>query len=58
VVGTLVVALSTISLIGLVALAVGVLLTYPYATFVGAYLVGRYARLTERPTLRPEAIPR
>jgi energy-coupling factor transport system substrate-specific component len=58
VVGTLVVALSTISLIGLAALVIGVLLTYPYASFVGAYLVGRYARLTERPALRPEAIPR
>lgn len=56
VVGTLVVALSTISLIGLAALLIGVLLTYPYASFVGAYLVGRYARLTDPPVLRAEAI--
>ena len=56
VVGTLVVALSTISLIGLAALVVGVLVTYPYASFVGAYLAGRYARLTDPPALRAEAI--
>jgi len=56
VVGTLVVALSTISLIGLAALVIGVLLTYPYASFVGAYLVGRYARLTDRPALRAKAV--
>jgi energy-coupling factor transport system substrate-specific component len=51
VVGALTVALSTISLIGLAALVVGLLVTFPYATFVGAYLIGRYASLTERPTL-------
>ena len=56
VVGTLVVALSTISLIGLAALVIGVLLTYPYASFVGAYLVGRYARLTDPPALRAKAV--
>jgi len=27
---------------------VGVLITFPYASFIGAYLVGRYARLTDR----------
>jgi energy-coupling factor transport system substrate-specific component len=54
VVGTLVVALSTISLVGVAALLIGVLVTFPYASFVGAYLVGRYARLTDRPRLRPE----
>jgi len=32
--------------------------TFPYATFIGAYLVGRYAQLTDRPTLRAEAIDR
>jgi len=47
VVGALLVALSTIGLIGLVVLLVGVLITFPYASFVGAYLVGRYARLTD-----------
>jgi energy-coupling factor transport system substrate-specific component len=58
VVGALVVALSTIGLIGLVALVVGVLITFPYASFVGGYLVGQYARLTDGPRLRPEAVDR
>jgi energy-coupling factor transport system substrate-specific component len=58
VVGALVVALSTIGLIGLVVLLVGVLITFPYAGFVGAYLVGQYARLTDRPGLRPESVDR
>jgi len=56
VVGALVVALSTIGLIGLAALAIGVLVTFPYASYIGAYLIGRYARLTAPPTLRAEAI--
>jgi energy-coupling factor transport system substrate-specific component len=56
VVGVLVVALSTIGLIGLAVLLVGVLITFPYASFIGGYLVGRYARLTDRPGLRPEAV--
>src|SRR6266566_167939 len=43
VVGALVVVLSTIGLIGLAALAIGVLVTFPYASYVGAYLIGRYA---------------
>jgi hypothetical protein len=58
VVGALVVALSTIGFIGLAALLIGVLVTFPYASFVSAYLTGRYARLTESPTLRAEAIDR
>ena len=58
VVGALVVVLTTIGLIGLAAIVVGVLVTFPYATFIGAYLVGRYAQLTDRPTLRAEAIDR
>src|SRR5436305_4392929 len=58
VVGALVVVLTTIGLIGLAAIAIGVLVTFPYATFVGAYLVGRYAQLTDRPTLRAEAVDR
>ena len=58
VVGALVVVLTTIGLIGLAAIAIGVLVTFPYATFIGAYLVGRYAQLTDRPTLRAEAIDR
>src|SRR3989440_675888 len=56
VVGALVVVLSTIGLIGLAALAIGVLVTFPYASYIGAYLIGRYARLTTPPTLRAEAI--
>ena len=56
VVGVLIVALSTLGLIGVAALAIGVLVTLPYASFVGAYLIGRYARLTERPALGAKAI--
>ena len=58
VVGALVVVLTTIGLIGLAAIVIGVLVTFPYATFIGAYLVGRYAQLTDRPTLRAEAMDR
>jgi energy-coupling factor transport system substrate-specific component len=56
VVGALVVAISTVSLIGLAALLVGVLVTFPYASYVGAYLAGRYAHLTDSPVLRAEAV--
>jgi energy-coupling factor transport system substrate-specific component len=56
VVGALVVVLTTVGLIGLGAFGVGVLVTVPYASFVGAYLVGRYAGLTDPPALRAEAI--
>jgi len=48
VVGVLVVVLSSIGVVGLAALVVGVLVTYPYASFIGSYLVGQYARLTDR----------
>jgi energy-coupling factor transport system substrate-specific component len=58
VVGALTVALSTIGLIGLIALVIGVLITLAYAAFIGGYLVGEYARLTDRPRLRPEAVDR
>ena len=57
VVGVLVVALSTIGLIGLVVV-VGVLVTFPYASYIGAYLVGRYAALTDLPVLGAEPIDR
>ncbi|TMC40968.1 MAG: DUF4013 domain-containing protein [Chloroflexi bacterium] len=57
VVGALVVVLTTIGLIGLVVV-VGVLVTFPYASFIGAYLVGRYAALTDRPVLRAETVNR
>jgi energy-coupling factor transport system substrate-specific component len=58
VVGALTVALSTIGLIGLVALVIGVLITLAYASFIGGYLIGQYARLTDRPRSRPEAVDR
>ena len=59
VVGVLVIVLTTIGLIGIAGVGIGVLLTLPYASFVGAYLVGWYARLTDRPVLRgAEAINR
>lgn len=48
VVGALIIVLTTLGLVGLLAVVVGVLVTYPYASFVGAYLVGQYARLTDR----------
>src|SRR6202163_403178 len=58
VVGALVVVLTTLGLSGFGAFIVGGLVTLPYSTFVGGYLVGRYARMTERPALRAEAIDR
>jgi hypothetical protein len=48
VVGVLVVFLSTIGVIGLAGFIVGVAITFPYAAFVGAYLVGYYAHVTDR----------
>jgi energy-coupling factor transport system substrate-specific component len=56
VVGALVVVLTTIGLIGLGAVVIGVLVTLPYASYVGGYLIGRYSRLSEQPALRAEAI--
>jgi len=58
VVGALVFALATIGFIGLVALAVGVLVTLPYASYVAAYLTGRYALLTQSRALGAEPIYR
>jgi energy-coupling factor transport system substrate-specific component len=58
VVGALVVVLTTIGLIGLAGVGVGVLLTLPYASFVGAYLVGRYAAATDPSALRAETVNR
>jgi energy-coupling factor transport system substrate-specific component len=46
VIGALVVVLTTVGVIGLALVVIGVLITFPYASFVGAYLVGVYARLT------------
>ena len=56
VVGVLVVFLSTIGVIGLAGFIVGMAITFPYAAFVGAYLVGYYARLTDR-TVEPVTYP-
>ena len=51
--------LTTIGLIGIAGVVIGVMFTLPYASFVGAYLVGWYAQLTDRPVLRgAEAINR
>lgn len=59
VVGVLVIVLTTIGLIGIAGVVIGVMVTLPYASFVGAYLVGWYAQLTDRPVLRgAEAINR
>ena len=52
VVGALVIVLTTVGVVGLLGFLVGVLFTLPYASFVGAYLVGYYARLTDR-TVEP-----
>jgi membrane protein DedA with SNARE-associated domain len=56
VIGVLIVALSTVGVIGLGAFVIGVFVTYPYAAYVGGYLVGEYARLTD--AHRPEPPPR
>jgi energy-coupling factor transport system substrate-specific component len=56
VIGVLIVALSTVGVIGLGALVIGVFVTYPYAAYVGGYLVGEYARLTD--AARPDHPPR
>jgi hypothetical protein len=32
--------------------------TFPYASFISAYLIGRYARLTEPLASRAEAVDR
>ncbi|HET9848608.1 MAG TPA: DUF4013 domain-containing protein [Candidatus Dormibacteraeota bacterium] len=52
VVGMLVIVLTTVGVLGLLGLLIGVLVTLPYASLVGAYLVGYYAELTDR-TLQP-----
>lgn len=56
VVGALVIVLTVVGVIGLLVLLVGVLVTLPYTSFVGAYLVGYYARLTDR-TVEPVTYP-
>lgn len=56
VVGVLVIVLTTVGVVGLLGFLIGVLITLPYASFVGAYLVGYYARLTDR-TAEPVTYP-
>jgi hypothetical protein len=46
VVGALVIVLTAVGLVGLLLFLVGVLFTLPYASFIGAYLVGHYAAST------------
>lgn len=46
VVGALVIVLTALGLVGLLAFLIGVLFTLPYASFIGAYLVGHYAAST------------
>ncbi|TME44110.1 MAG: DUF4013 domain-containing protein, partial [Chloroflexi bacterium] len=48
VVGALVIVLTVLGLIGLAGVLIGALITLPYAGFVGAYLVGYYAKVTGR----------
>jgi energy-coupling factor transport system substrate-specific component len=47
VVGALTVALSVAGLVGVALLVVGLLVTLPYSSWIGAYLVGRYAQITD-----------
>jgi energy-coupling factor transport system substrate-specific component len=48
VVGALTIVLAGLAAIGFIALGIGVLLTVPYASWVGAHVFGKYARLTDR----------
>src|SRR5438270_3433296 len=56
VVGALVIVLTVLGLIGLAGVLIGALITLPYAGFVGAYLVGYYAKVTGR-QVDPAAFP-
>jgi hypothetical protein len=65
VIGALLIALSTVWVIGFLAIGVGVLFTLTYASWIGSYLVGKYAALTDpavgvAPSLSspPAAVPR
>ena len=53
VVGVLVIVLTTLGLIGFLGFLIGALITLPYASFVGAYLVGRYGEVTDRELATP-----
>jgi energy-coupling factor transport system substrate-specific component len=65
IVGAVLIVLSTVWVVGFLALAVGALATLTYASWVGAYLVGTYAAATDAAAgvattaaTRPGAIPR
>jgi energy-coupling factor transport system substrate-specific component len=65
VVGALVIALSTVWVIGVLAIGIGVLFTLTYASWIGSYLVGKYAAVTDHAvgidasiSSRPGAVPR
>jgi energy-coupling factor transport system substrate-specific component len=53
VVAALVTVLAVIGFGGLLALLLGVLVTLPYCSWVGAYLLGRYASITDEALLTP-----
>ena len=55
VVGALTIVLVALAVSGFVALGIGVLLTAPYASWVGAHVFGKYARLTDRTPVATEA---
>jgi energy-coupling factor transport system substrate-specific component len=65
IVGALVMVLSTVWVVGFLALGIGALFTLTYASWVGAHLVGIYAAATDtaaggapRAVTRPAAVPR
>jgi len=47
VIGALLIVLSTVWVVGFLAIGVGVLFTLTYASWIGSYLVGKYAALTD-----------
>lgn len=55
VVGALTIVLVALAVSGFVALGIGVLFTVPYASWVGAHVFGKYARLTDRTPVATKA---
>jgi energy-coupling factor transport system substrate-specific component len=55
VVGALTIVLVALAVGGFVALGIGVLFTVPYASWVGAHVFGKYARLTDRTPVATKA---
>jgi hypothetical protein len=56
VVGALTIVLVALAISGFVALGIGVLLTVPYASWVGAHVFGKYARLTDPSPIRKQSL--